>query len=153
MNLTVVLTISLSPLSTNLNMRVPTAELLTFFAATGQFSGPSLRKILITFMTCMRLMHVLCHFHIASAKFSLLDQPACDKGRLYTVQPGDICNSIAADYNAPTLVSTDNTFAHFTYALKYSYQIMCQNDQINGGCTNLSPGEVKFVLRLLLGTF
>jgi hypothetical protein len=45
MNLTVVLTISLSPLSTN--MRVPTAELFTFFAATGQFSGPSLRKILI----------------------------------------------------------------------------------------------------------
>jgi hypothetical protein len=104
-------------------------------------------------MTCMRLIHVGCHFHIAGAKFSLLDQPACDEGRLYTVKPGDTCNSIAAYNNAPTLVSPWRiTFAHFTYALKYSYQIMCQNDQINGGCTNLSLDDVKIVLRLLLGT-
>jgi hypothetical protein len=72
---------------------------------------------------------------------------------LYRVQPGNICNSIAEHNNAPTLVSPLITFSHFTYALKYSYQIMCQNDQINGGCTNLSPGDVKFVLRFLLGTF
>jgi hypothetical protein len=45
MNLTVVLTISLSPLSTN--MRLPTAEWLAIFMATGQLSSPSLRKTLI----------------------------------------------------------------------------------------------------------
>ena len=45
MNLTFVFTISLSPLSTN--MRLPTAEWLAIFVATGQLSSPSLRKILI----------------------------------------------------------------------------------------------------------
>jgi len=97
MNLTVVLTISLSPLSTN--MRLPTAELFTFFAVTGQFSSPSM----------------------PGAEFSLLGEPQCDQS--YTVKPGDICNSIAALNNAPT------------------YQIMCQNDGIDGKCSDLHPGQ------------
>ena len=150
MNLTVVLTISLSPLSTN--MRLPTTEFFSFFVATGQFSSPPLRKILIIlFMTCMQLIHVGCRFHIAGAKFSLLDQPPCN--RWYTIQPDDTCNFIAKYHHVPTFVSPYITFSHFTYALKYSYQIMCQNDSINGKCTNLRVDEVKMVFRLFLGTF
>ena len=30
---------------------------------------------------------------------------------------------------------------------------MCQNDQINGKCSNLDVGEVKFILKLLLHMF
>src|ERR1700733_5838128 len=106
-------------------MRLPTAEFVTFFAATGQLSqlsSPSLRKILIVFsMTCTRLIHVGCHFHIEGAKFSLLDEPACD--RSYNVKSGDICNSIAAKNDAPTLVSPYILFAHFTYAICIKIQL------------------------------
>jgi len=98
MNLTVVLTISLAPISTN--MRLPVAEFFTFFAATGQVSRPCL----------------------PGAKLSL-DEPQCNDGQSYTVKSGDVCNSIAEHNSAPT------------------YQIMCQNDLINGVCTNLHPDQ------------
>ena len=142
MNLTVVSTISLSSLSTN--MRIPTAEFLAIFAATGQFSGPSesLCKVPGHTLDGLRLIR-----RIAGVEFSLLGQPPCHRG--YTVKSGDICDTIAAANNAPTLVSSYITFAHFTHALKYSYQIICQNDNIDAKCTNLVPGEVKCVLRLL----
>ena len=32
-------------------------------------------------------------------------------------------------------------------------QIMCGNDQINGQCTNLQVGEVKFILKLCFAHF
>ena len=104
-------------------------------------------------MTCISLMHVCCHYHKADDKFSLIAEPACDEGRSYTIRSGDICNSIGALNNAPTLVSPYKTFSHSTYAVKYSYQIICQNELVNGGCTNLGPDKVKLVFRILLGTF
>jgi len=55
----------------------------------------------------------------ADSEFSLAQ--ACD--RSYTVKSGDICNSIAEQNNAPT------------------FQIMCQNEQIDGKCSNLSVDE------------
>ena len=171
----VVLTISLSsssPLSTN--MRIPnTAEIFTFFAAIGQFSN--LRKnVIVPFMTLYATNACRLPFHIGSAdwelslapadvdiadsEFRVSDvipagaddadlAPACS--RAYTVKPGDNCLSIAEKNGAPTLVSSyrDIVIAYFIYALKYSYQIICQNDQINGKCSNLgtSIGQVKLV--------
>ena len=90
-------------------------------------------------------------FHIAGADSELSLAPACD--RSYRVRPGDICDSIAIQQRAPTLVSLYITTAHFTYPLIYSYQIMCENEQIDGKCSNLSIGEVRCVLKILLRTF
>ena len=91
-------------------------------------------------------------FHIAGAELEALGQPPCD--RSYTVKAGDTCNHIAAHFNAPTLVSLYKvTFAHFTHPLKYRYQIICENDEINSKCTNLKPGQVKFILKHQLRIF
>ena len=134
-------------------MRIPnTAEFLAIFVSTGQLTGFSnQRKIdIILFMINTRLT---CRFpfDIAGADLGALAEPPCDRP-LYTVQEGDTCNSIVERFNAPTLVSLYVTFARFTY-LKYRYQIICQNDAINGKCTNLSIGQVKFTLKLLLRIF
>ena len=101
MNLTVVSTISPSSLSTN--MRIPTAEFLAIFAATGQFSRPSesLCKVPGHTLYGLWLIPVRC---IAGVEFSLLGEPVCD--RWYTVKSGDICDTIGAANNAPTLVSS-----------------------------------------------
>ena len=85
------------------------------------------------------------------SEFSLLqvnnDEPQCNPGRFYHVNFGDTCNHIGALHNAPTSVSFFYiTFAHFTYALKCSYQIICENNGVNGQGTNLVIGEVKYVL-------
>ena len=111
MNLTVVLTISLSSSSSLLstNMRIPnTAEFLALFVSTGQFTSYSnQRKIDI-----MPFMITDTHrfpFHIAGADSAQLGElavpvgPPCDRP-LYTVQSGDTCNSIADAFDAPTLV-------------------------------------------------
>jgi hypothetical protein len=127
----------------------------SFFAATGQLSGLSKRKIVVLFMTCIMQLTRRSPFqvHIAGADSEFSPAPACV--RSYTVKPGDIYSSIAAHNGAPTLVSLYITFSPFTYALKYSFQIMCQNDsdQIDGGRSNLSIDEVKFAVELLLRTF
>ena len=97
-------------------MRIP--ELFTFIAATGQLSGLStLRKIVIVlFMNLYATDTRRLPFHIAGgdSEFSLAS--ACD--RSYRVRPGDICDSIAIQNRAPTLVSLYITFAHFTYSSK-----------------------------------
>jgi len=80
-------------------------------------------------------------------------EPACDFW--YTVRQGDICDSIAAAHRVPTFVPSHFPFAYFIHrrALQCSYQIICENDAINGKCTNLGVGQVRSVLRLLLETF
>ena len=98
-------------------------------------------------------MPVGCHHHKADAEFSLIADPACDAGRSYKIVSNDNCDKIGSKHNAPTLVSQYNTFSHLTYAVKYSYQIICQNTAVNGKCTNLEPGKVNLVFRILLGTF
>ena len=104
-----------------------------------------------TFMTLYAADTHRLPFHIAGADSEFSLAQACD--RSYRVRPGDICDSIAIRNRAPTLISLYITIAHFTNPLKYSYQIMCENEQIDGKCSNLGIGEVKIVLKLLLRTF
>ena len=148
----ITISFSWSPLSTN--MRIPnTAEFIALFVSTGQLTGlQNQRKIdVILFMINTRLTRRF-PFHIAGADLGALAEPPCDRP-LYTVQQGDTCNSIADRFNAPTLVSLLVTFARSTQPLQYRYQIICGNDEINGQCTNLRPGQVKFILKLLLRIF
>ena len=152
-----------------------TAEVLTIFAAIGQFSN--LRKnIIVLFMTLLyaantywlpshiesadsELSLAPAGVDIADSEFSSVIPAGADDAdveyflapawaRAYTVKPGDICNSIGARHSAPTVVSSYIIFAYFTYyasALKYSYQIMRQNDAINSKCSNLGIGQVNLI--------
>jgi len=57
----------------------------------------------------------------SDSELSLLVEPTCNQW--YQVKPGDTCDSIAGANRVPT------------------YQIICENNQINGQCTNLQVGE------------
>ena len=124
-------------------MRIPTlAEFFTFFAATGQLSDLSMmRKIVMYFYYPYATDRRRLPFHIAGADSEYSLAPACD--RSYKVRPGDICNSIAAKNGAPTLVSSYIILHILLIHEINSYQIMCENDQIDGKCSNLGIGEVK----------
>jgi len=70
-------------------------------------------------------------FSLVAVAFSSVFVPALAQScaRTYTVQAGDICDSISATHNTST------------------YQLAVLNPPINPGCTNLMPGQT-----LCLGT-
>ena len=109
-----------SPLSTN--MRIPNnAEFIAFFVSTGQLTGFSnQRKIDIYDQYTAADTHRF-PFHVAGADSELeaLNQPLalCDRP-LYSVQPGDTCNSIAERFKAPTLVSFIGHICTFYLSIK-----------------------------------